>query len=603
MSERSQGRGSISRRALLRSLGASAVAGAAAPVAGAAVPAAGAQADSGFERAFGDAFLDQYWQRNTDAAIAAGYYRVAGRLTVPDARYRREYRQFLERALQRLQGLAPARLDDRQRTDWVVLDGQLRYERWALASAREWQWNPAQYNVAGAFALILGTDYAPLEQRLRSALSRLRDVPAYYAAARQAIERPTLEHTRLAIEQNRGALELFGAELGQRLASAALTDAERALFAQRLAAARAVIADYVRWLQGLEASLAAGGARSCRLGGTLYRQKFRLMNQSGEEADALYGRALQEQQRVLERMTQLTDQLWGRYFAHTAPPADRLERIGRMIDRLSQSHVAVADYLPSIERLIPQLAQWVSERRLIDIDLSKPLQVRPTPAYERGVAIAGVEAPGPYDPGARTYFNVDPIDQLPAAQAESLLREYNDWMLPVFIMHEAIPGHYVQLVYANRSPSRIKSIFGNGAMIEGWAVYSERMMLEAGYGDQAPEQWLIYWKWYLRSVTNTILDYGVHVLDMSEAQAMTLLRREAFQSDKEAAGKWLRVQLSSVQLTQYYSGFSAIERLRGRIERRQGAQFDLRRFHEQFLGYGSAPVAVIESLMTPAARG
>jgi uncharacterized protein (DUF885 family) len=156
-------------------------------------------------------------------------------------------------------------------------------------------------------------------------------------------------------------------------------------------------------------------------------------------------------------------------------------------------------------------------------------------------------------------------------------------------------------MYANRSPSRIKSIFGNGAMIEGWAVYSERMMLESGYGGNASEQWLMYWKWYLRSVTNTILDYSVHVLGMSEAVAKDLLRHEAFQSEKEVAGKWIRVQRSSVQLTQYYSGFSAIYRLRERVQHAQGDRFDLRAFHEQFLSYGSAPVAVIAALMSPGA--
>ena len=115
------------------------------------------------------------------------------------------------------------------------------------------------------------------------------------------------------------------------------------------------------------------------------------------------------------------------------------------------------------------------------------------------------------------------------------------FIFAVFVIHEAIPGHYVQLVHANQSPSRIKSIFSNGAMVEGWAVYGERMMLEAGFGDDTAEQWLIYSKWNLRSVVNTILDYSVHVRDMSEAQALTLLQREAFQSEQEAAGKWRRV--------------------------------------------------------------
>jgi uncharacterized protein (DUF885 family) len=265
--------------------------------------------------------------------------------------------------------------------------------------------------------------------------------------------------------------------------------------------------------------------------------------------------------------------------------------------------VAPADYLTAVEQLIPQLVQWVQQHRLMDLDLSKPLEVRATPAYERGLAAAGIEAPGPYDPAARTYFNVDPLDQRGPEQAESMLREYNRWMLPVFIIHEAIPGHYVQLMYANRSASRIKSIFGNGAMIEGWAVYSERMMLESGYGGDAPEQWLMYWKWYLRSVTNVILDYGVHVLDMSRDAAQELLTRAAFQTEQEAENKWLRVQRTSVQLTQYYAGFSAIYALRERLRQQQGAGFDLKRFHERFLSYGSAPVALIAALMSPAVPG
>ena len=109
-----------------------------------------------------------------------------------------------------------------------------------------------------------------------------------------------------------------------------------------------------------------------------------------------------------------------------------------------------------------------------------------------------------------TYYNVMPLDEIPADRAESHLREYNRWMLPILNIHEAIPGHYAQLVYANKSPSRIKAIFGNGAMVEGWAVYGERAMLESGYGDNTAEIWLIYSKWLLRSVFNTILDYSVH---------------------------------------------------------------------------------------------
>jgi uncharacterized protein (DUF885 family) len=226
--------------------------------------------------------------------------------------------------------------------------------------------------------------------------------------------------------------------------------------------------------------------------------------------------------------------------------------------------------------------------------------VRETPLHKRGIAGASIDAPGPYDPDAPTYYNVTPLDDLDADRAESWLREYNQWMLPVLNIHEAVPGHYVQLVYANRSPSRIKSIFGNGAMIEGWAVYAERMMLESGYGDDKAEFWLIYSKWNLRSVTNTILDYGVHVLGMTEDEALDLLTRQAFQTEQEAREKWRRVTLTSVQLTSYFSGYSAIVDLREQLKRERAGSFDLKRFHEQFLSYGNAPVKLIRELMLAA---
>jgi uncharacterized protein (DUF885 family) len=276
-----------------------------------------------------------------------------------------------------------------------------------------------------------------------------------------------------------------------------------------------------------------------------------------------------------------------------------LQRVARLIDKLSEQHVTAEEFLPEIERQIPQLADWITKHQLLTLDPDRPLKVRPTPAHQRGIAIASIDSPGPYDPAAPTYYNVQPITELPAERSESLLREYNRWMLPILNIHEAIPGHYAQLVYGNKSPSRIKSIFGNGAMIEGWAVYGERMMLESGFGDHTAEIWLIYSKWLLRSVCNTLLDYAVHVNNMSEADAKRLLVEEAFQSAEEANGKWRRVQLSSVQLTSYFAGYAAIYDFREQLKRTLGESFDLKNFHEQFLSYGNAPVALIKELMQP----
>jgi uncharacterized protein (DUF885 family) len=340
------------------------------------------------------------------------------------------------------------------------------------------------------------------------------------------------------------------------------------------------------------------GRRTFRLGKELYEQKFAYDIQSASTAEQTYQKALAAREELLTNMDKLSDELWDKNMGSTAKPADRFAKIGMMIDKLSARHVAREDFVNEIKRQIPVLQDWVISHNLLTLDPNKPLEVRATPAYAAGVAGASIDAPGPYRPQDRTFYNVTPLDGATPEAAESSLREYNHWILQILNIHEAIPGHYAQLVYANRSPSIVKSIFGNGAMVEGWAVYGERMMLESGYGDNAPEMWLMYSKWNLRSVTNTILDYSVHVLGMTEEQAVDLLTREAFQTRSEAVEKWHRVQVSSVQLTSYFSGYSEIMELREQRKQQLGPRFNLKEFHEQFLSYGSAPVRVIKGLMT-----
>jgi uncharacterized protein (DUF885 family) len=560
-------------------------------------PAIAQTADAAFERAFGDAFFDRVWQLHPDDAIGVGYYKYADRLVVPDAAARARELSAIEGWTRTLHGIDPARLSPLVRADWEVLDKAFERERYGLTEYRSWQWDPSVYNVADPFALLLTLRYAPLDERLRAFLARLSSVPAYYAAAKENVRNPTREHTRLAIEQNRGALDVFGDDLTRAIDEAKLGAAERGEFARRVAAARGAIEDYVAWLEALEAKLASGDARSFRIGRAAYDKRFELEIQSGDTAEALYARALEEKARLLERMALFAELLWPKYFPNVAAPSDRLTLIGRVIDRLSEQHVARDELYAEISREITMLERWITDHDLLTLDPTKPLIVRETPVYERGVAIAGIESPGPYDPAAPTYYNVTPLDGLSAERAESYLREYNAWMLPILNIHEAVPGHYVQLVHANRSPSLIKSIYANGAMIEGWAVYAERMMLESGFGDDTAESWLIYSKWNLRSVCNVVLDYGVHVLGMSEEQALDLLMREAFQTRQEATEKWRRVQLTSVQLTSYFAGYSAILALREELKRDRPESFDLKGFHEQFLSYGSAPVKVIRDLM------
>jgi uncharacterized protein (DUF885 family) len=570
----------------------------AAPVA--AAPSVGAGAQNRNDR-YMDSLSMQYltalWRQDPEAGVEHGKFDVAAKLTVPDAASRTKRLAFIDEWLEKFRKLDANRLSPNQRTDLALLLGKLEYDLWSLTAFRDFEWDPSQYNVAQPLDQILNTDYAAKPQRLRTILKRLADVPAYYQAAQASLVNPTHEHTQLAVSQAPGTLVVL-ADVGRAAQESILSPQEKALFAQRIAGAGNAVLAWVDFLTDLDKSQQqAGRARTFRIGRDAYEKKFAFQIQSGASAEATYQKALAARDELLTRMDGLADGLWNKTVPNTPKPADRYDKIRTVIDRLSLQHVTPAEFVPEIRREIPQLQDWVVKNNLVTIDPSRPLVVRETPLYQRGVAGASIDAPGPYRPKDKTYYNVTPLDGLTPEAAESSLREYNNWMLPILNMHEAVPGHYVQLMNANRSPSLVKSLFGNGAMIEGWAVYGERMMLDSGYGNNAPELWLMWCKWNLRSVTNTILDYSVHVQGMTRAQAMDLLVRQAFQTPQEAIEKWRRVQLTSVQLTSYFSGYSDIMELRERRKQQLGERFDLKTFHDQFLGYGSAPVRVIGQLM------
>lgn len=545
------------------------------------------------------AWIEELLALEPEWAIYRGRYEHADRVSIPDAARRARRHDFIAASLERLSAFDERRLSPARRAELHLIRNRLAGMAWYQERFRDWQWAPSTYNVAGPIAALLNTDFAPEADRLRLVSARLAQVPDYYLAARNNIDRPTLEHTELAITQNRGALSVLAPSLLERVRAAGLEDSELEVFDQRLTAARAAVQDWVAWLEDLHRDLSQSGqARPFRIGEALFEEKFAIDIQAGFSAADLYARALQERDRLHAEMDAIAMELWPTYFPDQQMPAAALQRIGRLVDHLSDRHVALEDFVDEIRRQIPALAEFVREHDLLDQDPDKPLVVRETPEYLRGGgAIASISAPGPFNPGADTYYNVTPLETYGPELAASYLREYNHWILQVLNIHEAIPGHYTQLLHANRSPSLVKSLFGNGAMIEGWAVYAERMMLEQGWGDHQPELWLMYGKWALRVVFNAILDHSVHVLGMEEEEAVRLMREQAFQEYSEATQKWRRLTLSQVQLSSYFSGFAEIYDFRERRQAAHGDHFNLRDFHNRFLSYGSSPVAVIIELM------
>lgn len=549
--------------------------------------------------AYKDNFIKELWALYPGWASSQGYHAYDSVLVIPDATQRDKEIAFAKANLDSLKSIDETALSDANKTDLYMLRDFLSASIWNITDLKSYEWDPSQYNVCGGFAEMLGNNYDSLTTRLHNFYLRMKNIPAYYEAAKQNIKNPTLEHVEMAISQNLGGMSVFDQDLHVAMKQAQLKTAEEELYSLSANKAKQAIKEYAAWLKGLKNTT----PRSFRLGKELYAKKFDFDIQSGYSASQIYDKAMAHKKELHEKMFALTQQLWPVYLKDKKIPDNRLSAIRQLIDVLSVHHAKPDSFQSAIEQQIPKLVAFIKQKNLIYIDPSKPLVVRKEPAYMAGLAGASISSPGPYDKNGNTYYNVGSLSGWDKGRAESYLREYNDYILQILNIHEAIPGHYTQLVYSNQSPSIIKSILGNGAMVEGWAVYTERMMLENGYGasensnEASPEMWLMYYKWNLRSTCNTILDYGVHANNMSKEQALNLLVNEAFQQQAEAEGKWHRVSITQVQLCSYFTGYTEIYDFREELKKQMGDSFNLKQFHEKFLSYGSAPVKYIRQLM------
>ena len=543
--------------------------------------------------AYKENFINSLWTIYPNWASSIGFHKNDSLLTIPDDTQRKNEIAFAESQLDSLGLFNIDSLNNQNKTDFYLIENQLKSSIWSIQKFKSYQWNPAQYNVSEGFAEIINNNYAPLSQRLAAVKERLTFVPAYYEAAKKNIQNPTAEHTALAIDQNTGGLSVFEVDLVQALTKSSISAQEKEKISSLSKDAISAIQSYCTFLKELKNEQ----PKSFRIGKELYEEKFAFDIQSNYTAQGIYEKAIIHKKDLHQKMFAITKQLWPKYFATENCPSDSLIAIKKMIDRLSVEHVKPSEFQAAIDKQIPLLVEFIKNKNLIYIDPSKPLVVRKEPAYMAGVAGASISSPGPYDKNGNTYYNVGSLAGWDEATAESYLREYNQYILQILNIHEAIPGHYTQLVYANQSPSLIKSILGNGAMIEGWAVYTEKMMLENGYGNNDPAMWLMYYKWNLRSTCNTIIDYSIQVNNMQKEAVIDLLTKEAFQQQAEAEGKWKRATLTQVQLCSYFTGFTEIVDLREAMQNKEKEQFDLKKFHETFLSFGSAPVKYIAALM------
>ncbi len=547
---------------------------------------------------FETSFFSELWPVYPKWAFALGHKDFAGALKIPNRAYLLEQKEFLVKHQQKLSALKFSDLSMREQTDYELVKNFIESAQWEIDTFKSYSWDPTQYNLGSTLSEVLEAKVLSGSEKLSAVVQKLKMVPAYYKAAFDQLQQPTQEHIRLAIRQNQSLADFLDKQFLDQTLDLTTQLEQKKEVRELIQNASTAVRTYVLSLKNLDQTLAKkNNFRSFRIGKQLYAQKFKFDLDSQWTAEQIYQKALTSKKETHQEMTKIAQQLWSKYFMQMSQPKNGLVLVQKVLEKVSQKHTNPEDFVKTVREQIPQLWKFVESKKLLTLDASKPLVVRETPVFNRGFAGAGISAPSPFDDKRETFYEVTPLDGMPSDKQQSYLREYNDYTLQILNIHEAVPGHYTQLVYSLKSPSFVKKVFGNGTMVEGWAVYTERMMLEEGYGNNEPELWLMYYKWRLRVVSNTILDYSLHNLDMDKKAALNLLMGEAFQEKAEAEEKWNRATYSQVQLASYFTGFTEIYEYREELKKKMGVRFDLKTFHEKFLSYGSAPIHVIKTLM------
>ena len=565
-----------------------------------AVASASATADQRFE-ALSKRYIDEFGRYSPVSATQLGDHRFDGELDDLSAAGRARSLAWTKGVLDELQAIERARLSRANQVDAAMLDNQLRYAIWTEEKFRDWSWDPLIYTqLAGQSVYgLLARDFAPLPQRLGAVTARLERLPGLLEQMRANIvpSRVPAIHAETAVKQNRGVLSLVDDLVVPNLGQLPADD--RARLERAIATARTAVESHQQWLEGKLLPQAKG---DFRIGRELYDEKLGFALMSPLTRAEIRQRAASEAVITRARMYAVARQvLQDRADAPALPddptPAEQQAAIKAALELANAQRTPRAGVVDYARQTLRETTEFVRAKNFVTVP-DEPVEIILMPEFQRGVAVAYCDSPGPLDKGQRTFYAVSPIpEEWTDAQVESFLREYNTRSIANLTIHEAMPGHYLQLAHSNRYPSTLRAMLGSGPFIEGWAVYAERVMQEQGYLDGDPLMQLVQLKWYLRSITNVIMDSAIHVDGMQRDEAMQLMVETGFQEEREAAGKWVRAQLSSAQLSTYFVGYQEHADLRAAAERRAGSKFDLKAYHDQVLAFGSPPVRLVRALV------
>lgn len=573
------------------------VAAIATPVAAAPATAAATSEDARFQ-AFGDRIVDEVLKLNPVYATQLGDHRYDAMMPDVSSAGRAAQRAFAERSLAELARFDPRKLSREHQVDAIVLKDQLDYLVFSNDRLQDWAWDPLTYSGPAGTALdsLMSREFAPLPDRLRSAIGRLEALPAFLRQSREALvpARVPLIHAQTVAKQNPGLNSLIDEILKQK---GALPAPDQARLERATAAAKAAVTEHQEWL---DKTLVPNAKGNERIGAALYDEKLRLALESPLSRQEIRARAERELQSLRAKMYEVAaGMIKGDAGAPPAPANPTPDQQQTVIEAgLAKVYADVPPrdgVIPFAKQALDEAIAFAKAKDLIAFPNSS-FNVIEMPEYARGVAVAYADMPGALEKDQRGFYDVMPIPpDWSAEQTASFLREYNKWAIYEVTVHEAVPGHLLQLTHANQYKSRLRAVLQSGRMIEGWACYGQDVMADSGFLNRDPRYLLQHYKFQLRGPINAIIDQDFHVGNLTREQAMELMTKSGFQQEREAAGKWVRLQLSSAQLPTYLVGYEEWKDLRSAAEKRSG--FNLKKFHDSALSHGSPPVRFIRQLI------
>lgn len=543
--------------------------------------------------ALAESYIEEFLERYPEYATALGDHRYDGRLNDYTAAGVASGLEWNKRYLEELAAIDPARLVAANAIDYEILRNYVEFSIWSSEVLREHEWNPMRYGVGDALYSLLAREFAPLEERLQSLHQRLKEIPAVLSAARENLIDPPRIHTETAIRQNDGAIALVSKNLDEFLALA--PGMEEELAPSREAALQA-LEEHGRWMRE---ELLPRSTRSFRIGEEKYRAKLAYTLHSDLSMEQILERALRRLDELQEELYSTALPLYQEHRPDAGEEAlaDRPAVIRAVLDMLADSHPTDSSIVEDAKQDLAEVTEFTRESRLVSVP-DEPLQIIVMPEFRRGVSTAYCDSPGPLEEHGETFYAISPTPQDWTPERKlSFYREYNDFMLQDLTVHEAIPGHYLQLAHSNRleAPTMVRSIFSSGTFIEGWAVYAEQVMVEHGFGGARFKMQQL--KMLTRAVINAILDQKIHAGSMTEQEAMDMMMGQGFQEDGEAAGKWIRAQLTSAQLSTYFVGIAEHNDMRAAWIERNGPVQDWQAYHDRVLSFGSPPVRFVRGLL------